>query len=257
MKDCNQQLYENRDVVDYYSSSNRLQKPEEIILNQFKERFQKMRFLDIGIGGGRTTPYFASLVKEYIGIDYSESMINACRNRFRDYPKAVHFKVVDVRNMSVLEDHYFDFILISFNGLDYITHDERLSSLREIKRVGKEGGYFCFSSHNLSFDFKGYYGLIFFPSLRKTFRQFKRSLMFFMKNKNHKAFKNKDYALICDDLFFFKFKTYYIKPQAQIDQLKDLGFNNIRIFSITDGKEIEHSEANELKDNWCYYLCNL
>lgn len=39
-----------------------------------------MTMLDIGVGAGQTTPYFAQSVKEYIGIDYSSQMIQACRS---------------------------------------------------------------------------------------------------------------------------------------------------------------------------------
>ena len=34
--------------------------------------------LDIGVGTGRTTMHFAGLVKEYVGVDYSSALIQAC-----------------------------------------------------------------------------------------------------------------------------------------------------------------------------------
>ena len=66
-----------------------------------------------------------------------------------DRPKNVSFKVCDVRSMETIENDYFDFILFSFNGIDYISHWDRLMAFEEIKRVGKNGGFFCFSTHNL------------------------------------------------------------------------------------------------------------
>jgi ubiquinone/menaquinone biosynthesis C-methylase UbiE len=43
-----------------------------------------MKMLDIGVGRGRTTMHFAQAAEEYWAIDYSEEMIAACRERFRD-----------------------------------------------------------------------------------------------------------------------------------------------------------------------------
>ena len=56
--------------------------------------------------------------------------------------------------MKLFEDSSFDFILFSFNGIDYMNHDERIRTLREIRRILKTGGYFCFSTHNLNFLLK-------------------------------------------------------------------------------------------------------
>ncbi|ELP52058.1 methyltransferase type 11 domain protein [Microcystis aeruginosa TAIHU98] len=57
--------------------------------------------------------------------------------------------MADARNLEQFADNYFDFILFSFNDIDYISHADRFLVLEEISRIGKAGGYFCFSSHNL------------------------------------------------------------------------------------------------------------
>ena len=75
-----------------------------------------MKMLDIGVGGGRTTLHFAPLVKEYVGIDYSQNMIKACQERFAQ----VSFQTADARSMGIFKDSTFDFILFSYNGIDYI-----------------------------------------------------------------------------------------------------------------------------------------
>jgi ubiquinone/menaquinone biosynthesis C-methylase UbiE len=142
--------YKSDDAVKEYCNKNLLQLPEEKIIKQLETKLRKMKMLDIGVGGGRTVPYFAKLAKEYIGIDYSVEMINACKRRFSDFSANTMFEVCDVRSMKMFSDNAFDFILFSFNGIDYISHQERLDSLKEIQRVGKPGSYFCFSTHNLN-----------------------------------------------------------------------------------------------------------
>ena len=51
--------------------------------------------LDIGVGGGRTTLHFDKLFKEYIGVDYVESMIKASWERLHDIKENILFKGCD------------------------------------------------------------------------------------------------------------------------------------------------------------------
>src|ERR1041385_7806991 len=78
----NECTFERERVVRAYEQENELQKPEEVVLTMLKDRLKDMRMLDIGVGAGRTTFHFAPRVKEYIGIDYSQKMIEACKRRF-------------------------------------------------------------------------------------------------------------------------------------------------------------------------------
>ena len=114
--------------------------PELSILEELRTELPNFRMLDIGVGAGRTTKHFAGLVKEYVGVDYSITMIKACREKFPQY----RLEVADARNLSLFDDAYFDFVLFSFNGIDAVEHQDRLAILREIRRVLRKGGYFCF-----------------------------------------------------------------------------------------------------------------
>ena len=96
----NEYTFERERVVRAYEQENELQKPEEVVLTMLKDRLKDMRMLDIGVGAGRTTFHFAPLVKEYIGVDYSHKMIEACKRRFPE--RADSFRVCDARSMSVL-----------------------------------------------------------------------------------------------------------------------------------------------------------
>ncbi|MBF0440241.1 MAG: class I SAM-dependent methyltransferase, partial [Magnetococcales bacterium] len=82
--------------------------------------------MDIGCGGGRTAFYLKLLTNDYRGIDYSDPMIRACKERFRE--AEAQFSVEDARDLSVFDKESFDFILFAYNGLDYISHKERIKA---------------------------------------------------------------------------------------------------------------------------------
>lgn len=256
MKDSNRRVYQTKDVVEYHQDADELKVPEQLVLDEFRDRLAKMRFLDVGIGGGRTTHHFASAVKEYVGIDYSEEMINACRQRFKNHPGSMTFRVVDARDMQAFNDGEFDFILFSHNGIDYITHEDRLCVLKNIRRVCRAGGYFCFSSHNLNADLRDHYRFRLYPSWRVTYKKFKWSLMYFLRNRGRYSWDGQPYALVRDDMLFFRLQTYYIRPQAQIEQLTQTGFTNIRLFSRKGEIDLQQRSLNDLREIWIYYLCN-
>ena len=141
-------MYGKKKIANYYGKLNHLFEPEKVIFSEFKDRLKDMRMLDIGVGGGRTTNFFAKYAKEYTGIDCSKAMIDICKKRFPELEE--NFFVCDVRDLERFKSNHFDFVLFSFNGIDHlIKHEERMQALHEIKRVCREGGVFCFSSHNL------------------------------------------------------------------------------------------------------------
>jgi SAM-dependent methyltransferase len=101
--------------------------------------------LDLGVGGGRTAGPLSRIASRYVGLDYSEGMVEACRAR---YPR-LEFRLGDATDLSQFADGLFDAVLFSFNGIDYIRADEgRAKCLSEVTRVLKPGGVFVVSSHN-------------------------------------------------------------------------------------------------------------
>jgi ubiquinone/menaquinone biosynthesis C-methylase UbiE len=256
IKDKNQQTYTDPSIVRYYAQLSALQPAERTILTLLQKRLSKMKMLDLGVGAGRTTNYFAPLVGEYIGVDYSSEMIATCRQRF---PHLL-WQVADARNLGQFADNSFDFILFSFNGIDYISPADRFLVLEEISRVGKAGGYFCFSSHNLQgiipeFDwrkkisfnpFGSYVNLLMWAILRAC----NRSL-------SYQKLLTADYAIIRDEPHNFRLQNYYARPKEQLRQLAPY-FRDIKIYSWKTGQEIEsESELNANLDHWLYYLCGI
>jgi ubiquinone/menaquinone biosynthesis C-methylase UbiE len=247
----NKQTYMASDIVRYYSEQCKLFASEQTILNILKIKLPDMRMLDIGVGGGRTTLHFMNLVKEYVGIDFSYNMIKACRDKYSKELHNISFKLCDVRSMDIFADNIFDIILFSFNGLDYIQNNDRMTALREIRRVAKHGSYFCFSSHNI-LSVKALYK---YRLRYNILIELWRLLIILALNGNYKKIINKDYAMINDGAHRYRLTTYYVNPFYQVNQLKTLGFNNVRLFSLT-GNEID-KKSTEINDQWIYYLCEV
>jgi SAM-dependent methyltransferase len=177
--------------------------------------------LDIGVGGGRTTRHFAPLVHSYIGVDLSERMVRVSRRRF---PRE-RFEMADVRALP-FADSSFDFVLFSFNGLDYVPPEDRRRALREIRRVGRAGGWFCFSAHNLLW------------LSRKTPRAW------LVRRMNDPDLVARDEAVLQDGALLFGLSTYYVRPSLQIEQLREAGFGDVRMFGAPSAV-------------YLYYLCRM
>jgi SAM-dependent methyltransferase len=83
--------------------------------------------LDVAIGAGRTTSVLTRLSRDYVGIDYSEPMVNAARPVVR--PEAEPRSQLYTLNMCDIPRAFsrkrFDAILISYNGIDYIPWENR------------------------------------------------------------------------------------------------------------------------------------
>ena len=178
--------------------------------------------LDIGIGCGRTTKFFIDKIKSYTGIDYSTEMIKQAQKKFSKNKNDL--KVIDARNLYTIEGNTYDIVLFSFNGIDYVSHEDRIKILNEIYRVTKKNGYFILSSHNIHSN-----------------------------EENVKHMENTDQY----DYFITKDKhnldTYYIKPSKLVKQLKDIGFDTKNIYGY-QGEEYNDFENIPKTNHWPYYL---
>ena len=217
-----------------------------------------MKMLDLGIGGGRTTEHFAPLVDDYTGIDYSEQMILACQERFANASQAMTLEVGDARNLEPFPSNSFDFVLFSFNGIDYVSHGDRLKILQEVRRVGKPGSYFFFSSHNLQgiaeeFDFKKQLSLN--PLKAYTNLVMSGLLKLFNPKVTSDRLKNSDYLIIRDEPHNFRLWNYYVRPAVQIEQLQQAGFDEIEVYSWRTGQILDANDRATNMDMWLYYLC--
>jgi SAM-dependent methyltransferase len=129
-------------VAEYYATLNYLTPCERFLFEQYL--YSGMAILDLGVGGGRTTPYLSSIAGRYVGVDYAPEMIAACRKKF---PR-LEFEVANAADLSRFASSSFDAAVMAFNGIDYLPEKTRLRALQEIRRVLKPEGILIFSSHN-------------------------------------------------------------------------------------------------------------
>lgn len=269
------------DVVSEYSSFDFILWPEKAILEELRPALADARMLDVGVGAGRTTLHFSPLVREYVGIDFSPSMIEACRKRFAGTSWNVAFEVADVRDLTGFDSASFDFVLFSFNGIDTVGGaEDRSSTLAEIHRVCRPGGTFCFSSSNLRFALAraSMFASLwrFFLSHPQTAVRHPRLIRKLMSesrrwkrlNPSLRTLATRGGGLVVEERPRFEFveefytsprdrirvEKYYVEPRKQAEQLRAAGFRNLRIFGM-DGQEVRERRVGPLSPSWwLYYL---
>ena len=143
-RDSNQAFWAQESAPGFYAGRSELYPPERRILQLVAATCRGRPILDLGVGAGRTTAALLEISADYLGVDYSEAMIGYCRQKF----PGVCFQQADVRDLGQLRERHYGLIMFSFNGLDYISHDERLRSLERLREMLARGGWFVFSSHN-------------------------------------------------------------------------------------------------------------
>ncbi|NEP10051.1 MAG: class I SAM-dependent methyltransferase [Symploca sp. SIO2C1] len=257
-KSRNQTTYTTASIVNYYAALDWLQPAEIAILERLQPQLATMKMLDIGVGGGRTTLYFAPLVKQYVGIDYSPQMIAACQQRFKDSEYPMSFEIGDARDMSQFDDNSFDFILFSYNGIDYVSHEDRLKILAEVQRVGKSGCYFFFSSHNLQALEKGltWQKQLSINPLRIYTNLVALGLFWlFNPSLNRQKLADSDYLIVRDDSHLFRLDTYYIRASQQLQDLSQ-DFSQVEIYPWKSQERMLEMDAPVMETElWLYYLC--
>jgi ubiquinone/menaquinone biosynthesis C-methylase UbiE len=142
-QDPNLPVYNTSEVATYYASLDYLSPCEKALFDAFLKDGDAI--LDLGVGGGRTTPYLSRLASRYVGVDYAPKMVAACQQKFPQ----LEFVLADATNLALLGDQKFDSVVMAYNGMDYLSPSEsRRRCLAEIRRVLRNGGVLIFSSHN-------------------------------------------------------------------------------------------------------------
>ena len=255
----NEIFYEKEDIVNIIAQRAFLLKPEQTVLNDLRNQLPNMKMLDIGIGGGRTTAYFSPLTKEYVGIDYSPEMIRVCQRKFKEYPGKISFAHVDARNMKLFTDDEFDFVFFSYNGLDCVDHADRIKILHEINRVTKNHGYFFFSSHNLNV-LQGLTSISLSRDPSKNISEINRLLFLRLINMDawntiRRKPKGVQHVMFNDGVYEFAMKIYFVNPEAQLEDLKALGFKVIKVYGMNSDHETR--DPKNSNDYWLHYFCEV
>jgi SAM-dependent methyltransferase len=238
----NREAYASSFAVRHFAQQRDLFPPEASILRRLREELRHVYMLDIGVGGGRTALHFASVARRYAGVDYSTAMITACRKRFPS--RDLLFCAADARALP-FADRSFGFVLFSYNGIDYVPHNDRLRILAEARRVLEPGGYYVFSTHNL----------IDAPHFL-TKRQSRDATVTFLRRRLRRqnppltAIASADWIVLRDGALRGRLATYYVRRREQLRQLADAAFTVIDVLQL-DGT----AARADCSDSWLYYLC--
>ncbi|MBA2359641.1 MAG: class I SAM-dependent methyltransferase [Actinobacteria bacterium] len=254
-------------VVKYYGTLDGLLQGEQALLAKLRPDLSRFRMLDLGVGAGRTTPYFAPFVREYVGTDVSPNMIDLCRSRFAERGwKHVQWLVADVKDMTEIDDDRFDFVLFSFNGLDSVGGDEeRRRALLEIRRVSAPKGVFALSSHSLGpvpewLSFRAKVEDAFRPprTARKILtlpRDLVRTAILRAANPRLSEIAAADRAILTDTRHRARrVQNYYIRPEEQLRELEAAGFRDPRVLTAF-GDELRGEAVADVRERWVDYLC--
>jgi SAM-dependent methyltransferase len=245
--DINKSAYAAAEVVDWYEDLDFILKPEAAILKKIAPAIKDKKLLDIGIGAGRTTKFLLEISSDYTGIDYTPRSVELAQEKF----PAVKILCCDARDLRAFDDGTFDFVLFSFNAIDYMIHEDRMSALSEIHRVLSPGGLFMFSTHNR--DYK-YFDKLPWQEGRYDLNHLKSCLYTFVHLPKHYRMKQHEirtdhYAIINDTAHGFSLLAYYISLAEQVKQLAEAGFAQIEAYDM-DGNLTEYDRNFP----WIYYL---
>ena len=166
--------------------------------------------LCIGCGTGEECAYIKGLgVKEVIGIDISERMIETSRKE----DPSIEFKIMDMEELSFPEDS-FDFI---YSSLCLHYAEDWRKTLKGVNRILKKNGKFLFSTHNPI-----YWG----AEVKRIYGNKIRMLGSMKKGKKKEVIGDYLKTRKINDTWGKTFKvTYYHKPfHKMINEIKDSGF---------------------------------
>ncbi|OBF32950.1 hypothetical protein A5724_20150 [Mycobacterium sp. ACS1612] len=228
-----------------------LMRTEVMVLLKYQPFIVGKDVLDIAIGAGRTTVYLAPLAKRYVGTDFSPTFVDFVK---KTMPQ-VKAQLGDMRDLREFRPGEFDFVMISYNGIDEVPPEDRIKVLAEVHRVLKVGGLFVFSSHNRTYE-----GAVRGPKLELSpdpFRQAARLLRWLRGLVNHSKWKKyqiftEDYAIINDAAQNYLNLHYYIDQISQRRQLESSNFTVIDVYDIT-GNELASTDL-DTKSPWLYYV---
>lgn len=217
-------------VVAHYTRPSELSRAEQATFERVAAVAKDQPILDIGVGGGRTVEALRLISQDYLGIDYSQAMVDACRQRF----PGVRFEFADARALSGIADDSIFLAVFSCNGIGMVSHADRLLILREVLRVLRPGGIFVFSTHNRNspeyrrgFQFPPFDWS--FNPLRTAVRSLRFAKETVLRVRNRKRhhpheIHTEDYSVINDVCHHYSTMLYYLTLEKQRQQLADAGY---------------------------------
>lgn len=253
----NRPTWARADTVRVYERLQGFTDPgEQAAIGYVTPRVRGRPVLDIGVGAGRTTQLLLPMSGDYVGIDYTQEMVQVCRQR---HP-GVRIEQMDARDLGAFADGQFAFVMFSFNGIDSVGPQDRLRVLREVHRVLAPGGVFLFSGHNHDGPGRGEHPKVRIPftwnPLKLGWRGFKsisalpRSLMNYRRlraaNETHDGWSvmnaaAHEFAIVC----------VYTTLAEQKRQIAQAGFECEAVFDNTRGEPVP--DGADTRDMWWFH----
>ena len=240
--------YSDAGLLGWYDRQDGLLPAERVILEQLRPELAGKRLLDIGVGGGRTTRYLLDISRDYTGIDYAPQFVSLVRRKF-SLDTIFH---CDARDMRRFPDAAFDFVLFSFNGLDYVDHEGRLQALGEVCRVLAPDGAFVFSTHNRSWRDVGKLPWQRSPKWRSGFvKDCLTALAQTGRRRRMKQLEQRtpEYAILNDLAHAYSLLHYHIAIPDQVRQLEARGFGDTVAYNMSGA-----AVRDDTHDSTTYFL---
>lgn len=225
-----------------FERNDRLFAVEAEILCRLKGEFKDLAILELGMGAGRLSNDLLNISRDYVGIDCYAEAVHTAREAY----SGIDIRQMDARDLSAFDNTSFDLIWFAFNGIDYNSHDDRMSILFEVRRLIKPNGAFVFSSHNIDSEVRSAFSLSHI-NRTKGLLSAAKSLARYVRGIGNaiivgrSAFRSKDYAILNDEANSYRDLTYYISLEKQIEQLQIAGFKHVQAFGM-EGEILPLSE---------------
>jgi SAM-dependent methyltransferase len=249
----NQRVYHTRGIENSYATRG-LHPTEALALLYAVTKFPHDDILDLGVGSGRTADYLSRISRRYECLDYSPIMIEELKKRM---PK-LSARLGDMRDLSAFADGSFDLVVAASSLMDAVSHEDRLKTIGEVRRVLRPNGVFLFSGHN-----RNYHRALGGPILRRSRNPINqaRDLMRFVRQSiNHQRTRKhrrleEEYALLDDDSGHdYLLLHYYIDRKSQTRQLERAGFRVVH--AIGEGLlELDETTDDSPCENIHYVAC--
>jgi len=185
-------------------------------------------------------------------------MIERCLRIFGENA-STRFYVCDARDLSRFVEQSFDFVMFSWNGIDAVSHDERMKILKEVHRVLDKKGHFFFSTHSIyEFPFRKKYPVFNTRNpLRSVYRwayaaKHNLRLRWMYRHIDVHDIRKQQYAILTPPDHRYQLKTYYVRPEYQAKQLEETGFKTECVYNRF-GEDVDPRETKEL--SYLYFLC--
>ena len=196
------ETYEDPKTVTAFNENGGYRTNEQELIAKY---IQKGTVYVLGCGTGRTLTYLPATC-DILASDISPQMVAQARANFPH----LSIQVADAAALPYA-DASADIVFFPANGIDYIYPvSRRLTALKEIRRVLKQGGIFAFSSH--------------IPRRPNSWKQWVLRLRSFLSGAR------KPY--VYEYHKWGKLLTHTITPSQQITQLRNVGFDLVEIMGI-------------------------